>query len=506
MCLLSRARHSISYQTKKEDIDIPNGIPKTLSFGNGHVTATTLTNRQWLDTTVTQKTGPGIVVNLNYDYDGLANVTKITNTLDTTDTQTITYDGLDRLLTAGTASLAYDATGNLTSYTTPAGTLSYGYSDQRLATVTGRLSRSYLYDAYGHTVSDGTRTLSFDDAGNLRTAGLTSYDYDCRNQRIRTRAPGGIETTSFTGHQGLLLGEYAPDGSVTREYAYLGTRLLALIDHDSLGSERTTTLHPNALGSPVAATDSTGALLWKETYHPYGERKQKPPNATNNPRWYTGHPEDPETGLVYAGARYYDPVIGRFLSTDPVSFTEKNLHSFNRYGYGNNNPYKYIDPDGREVRLQWHVVALGDYHTLVRITPENQARYANDPRFSNIDDNGRHYATMGAGPVSGRLVSDFNRERDAEPHEGGSIIQPPKGLNEDKFIDRLIGLDAKYADNLDYDLYPANPQDQKWWRADDGYNSNSYTSGLLGASGVLAPRLPVSTPGWDKPVPQEYFR
>ena len=44
-------------------------------------------------------------------------------------------------------------------------------------------------------------------------------------------------------------------------------------------------------------------------------------------------------------ARYYDPVIGRFYSNDPVGFN--NIHNFNRYTYANNNPYKYIDPDGR---------------------------------------------------------------------------------------------------------------------------------------------------------------
>jgi len=44
-------------------------------------------------------------------------------------------------------------------------------------------------------------------------------------------------------------------------------------------------------------------------------------------------------------ARYYDPVIGRFLSNDPVGF--RDVHSFNRYAYANNNPYKYTDPDGR---------------------------------------------------------------------------------------------------------------------------------------------------------------
>jgi uncharacterized protein RhaS with RHS repeats len=55
-------------------------------------------------------------------------------------------------------------------------------------------------------------------------------------------------------------------------------------------------------------------------------------------------------------ARYYDPVIGRFYSNDPVDALGHlgragGIHGFNRYAYANNNPYKYIDPDGREVRL-----------------------------------------------------------------------------------------------------------------------------------------------------------
>lgn len=42
--------------------------------------------------------------------------------------------------------------------------------------------------------------------------------------------------------------------------------------------------------------------------------------------------------------RYYDPVIGRFYSNDPVGV--RDTHSFNRYAYANNNPYKYVDPFG----------------------------------------------------------------------------------------------------------------------------------------------------------------
>jgi RHS repeat-associated protein len=100
----------------------------------------------------------------------------------------------------------------------------------------------------------------------------------------------------------------------------------------------------------VAATDEDGNVVWRESYRPYGERINHQPAAGPHTRWYTGHPQDEDTGLIYAGARYYDPVVGRFLAVDPVEFQEDNLHSFNRYAYGNNNPYAHIDLDGREAQ------------------------------------------------------------------------------------------------------------------------------------------------------------
>ena len=106
-------------------------------------------------------------------------------------------------------------------------------------------------------------------------------------------------------------------------------------------SETVTYYHNDALGSPVAATDASGNLLWRETYRPYGER------------------QDPETGLVYMGSRYYDPRLGRFLSIDPVEPDENNLHSLNRYAYANNNPYKFTDPDGQIAETIIDVVSLG---------------------------------------------------------------------------------------------------------------------------------------------------
>jgi len=104
--------------------------------------------------------------------------------------------------------------------------------------------------------------------------------------------------------------------------------------------------HTDIAGTPLAATDASGNLLWKESYRPYGERLKKQDGGTNA-MWFSGKPQDDETGLSYFGARYYDPVIGRFTGMDPNGFVESNIHSFNQYAYGNNNPYKFVDPNGR---------------------------------------------------------------------------------------------------------------------------------------------------------------
>ncbi|NMM42158.1 RHS repeat-associated core domain-containing protein [Pseudoalteromonas arctica] len=79
-------------------------------------------------------------------------------------------------------------------------------------------------------------------------------------------------------------------------------------------------------------------------------------------------------------ARYYDPVIGRFYSNDPVGFTG-DITSFNRYSYVGNNPYKYTDPDGRsrrpklpkEVRRD-NVVSQAVGEAIVEVLPDGPVK------------------------------------------------------------------------------------------------------------------------------------
>jgi RHS repeat-associated protein len=110
---------------------------------------------------------------------------------------------------------------------------------------------------------------------------------------------------------------------------------------------RTTYYHTDALGSVVAASDQSGALLWRKQYAPFGEQLDSSSGAGAAERLaYTGKQHDNVLGLTYFGARHYDPHIGRFVSVDPAGFDPSNPASFNRYAYVNNNPYKYVDPDG----------------------------------------------------------------------------------------------------------------------------------------------------------------
>jgi len=97
-------------------------------------------------------------------------------------------------------------------------------------------------------------------------------------------------------------------------------------------------------GTPLAEADASGNITATFDYAPYGSQALgTPPDGPG----YTGHVNDPESGLVYMQARYYDPAVGRFVSTDPVGPGVGNVFNFNRFAYANNNPVVNMDPDGR---------------------------------------------------------------------------------------------------------------------------------------------------------------
>jgi len=115
-------------------------------------------------------------------------------------------------------------------------------------------------------------------------------------------------------------------------------------------------LHDN-LGGIQSVLDDKGNVVCTNDYLPYGEERNGDcMNKDEEDYGFTGKEKDEETGLMYYGARYYDPVIGRFTSMDPVTLGEgskslksvlKNPQTLNPYSYTLNNPLRYTDPTGK---------------------------------------------------------------------------------------------------------------------------------------------------------------
>jgi RHS repeat-associated protein len=118
--------------------------------------------------------------------------------------------------------------------------------------------------------------------------------------------------------------------------------------------------HLDAIGNVRAVSDASGAVVERHDYLPFGEEcttgacASNPQLGAGTPRKFTGKERDAETGLDYFGARYYGSKIARFTTTDPAYTMAENVvdpQRWNRYAYVRNNPLRYTDPDGRELRL-----------------------------------------------------------------------------------------------------------------------------------------------------------
>ena len=121
----------------------------------------------------------------------------------------------------------------------------------------------------------------------------------------------------------------------------LGCALLSI----SSAAKDVTYFYTDQQGTVLATTDAAGNLLRRSDNKPFGSPILDSP--VDGPG-FTGHIEDSDTAFVYMQQRYYDPGIGRFVSTDPQSVDSRLALNFNRYRYGANNPFSFTDPDVRQ--------------------------------------------------------------------------------------------------------------------------------------------------------------
>lgn len=112
-----------------------------------------------------------------------------------------------------------------------------------------------------------------------------------------------------------------------RAVALLG--LMAGVAH---ATETVTYYYTSPQGTVLATADAAGNITSTADYRPYGTQALGAPSAGPG---YAGHVNDPDSGLIYMQARYYDPTIGRFLSVDPHESKAASPAGFNRFAYAN---------------------------------------------------------------------------------------------------------------------------------------------------------------------------
>ncbi|MDR6842185.1 RHS repeat-associated core domain-containing protein [Pseudoxanthomonas sacheonensis] len=344
----------------------PNGTIKQFTYGNGIVHTMTQNARQLPSRSTDSVTG-STPLDLGYAYDKHANVSGVTDYVTgARQTRGMTYDNLDRLTQTtssmfGTAAYGYNVLDNLTTVNVAGGNKARNHAyvydaNNRLANVTTGVGGPTViglgYDVQGNLANKSGVLYSFDYGNRLRTvtdsvaAKTSTYAYDGLGRRVKDVVNGLAKHSQYTQNGQLVMvgDDRATDVS---EYVYLQGSLLAIRVRDVPTATYTTKYqHTDALGTPIAVTSQSRTLLETSEYEPFGQQVNRVGAAKDGPG-YTGHVQDGATGLTYMQQRYYDPILGRFLSGDPVGVSPINALNFNRYWYASNNPYKNTDPDGR---------------------------------------------------------------------------------------------------------------------------------------------------------------
>ncbi|RZU37624.1 RHS repeat-associated protein [Streptomyces sp. BK022] len=376
--------------------------PQQFTYGtSGNFAQQTLsyddqTHRLAGSTTVT-RSGAAIADQTKYSYQPSGNVNKITDKLETgqTDTQCFDYDWAQRLKAAWTAtdgctatptpgnsatvggpspywqSWTFDATGarqsqvdhNTSGDTSLDATASYtpfaagsNHPAHAVAQVNrttptdpaSNTSNTYTYDDNGNvqtrTTRAGTDTFTYDDEDKLAklsstgSAGDTTYQYGADGSLLLRRGPDG--TTLYTGDEEITLKKNASSADGVRYISLAGETVAT---HSSDG--HFTYLIPDRQGTGTLTIDAQTQQVVRRQYKPFGETRDQTGPWTAGQRGYVGGTQDDNTGLTNLGAREYDPTIGRFLSPDPL-LVPGAPQSWNAYDYADDTPVTTSDPTG----------------------------------------------------------------------------------------------------------------------------------------------------------------
>jgi len=384
-----------------------------------------------------------------YAYDGAGNVQAM-------GTDLFAYDLVSRLTEADLQTVAkgqsysYDSFGNLTDITTTEG----GVPTARpigVSAATNRLTGAG-YDAAGNVTSLFTLApLTYDPFNrvtHLTGTGVNrSFLYDTSDNRIAIIDHlEGTEEWHLRGLHDKVVRSFksTEEGwQWEKDWVYREGQLVGSSHH-----ARWREYHHDHLGSPRLVTGPIGLTVAEYHPFPFGEMASAtgPAVDSGEPLFrYTGHERDEncKTGncaqegqddLDYMLARFYSPVVGRFLGVDPVGGRLKVPGSWNRYSYVLYNPQKYVDPSGEEIKF-------------VDFTSDELEELLEDLKdFTGneyyIDDEGR-LQLRSSGEAGSQTATDFLNEAigaeetyEVSPTDAGNVFDRRTGkimINPDRF-------------------------------------------------------------------------
>ena len=164
-----------------------------------------------------------------------------------------------------------------------------------------------------------------------------------------------IYTSGKTTQTRIYAGDFerlTQNGTTTSyQYIYSPDGLVGIYVKPSNGTAEMHYAVTDHLGSLLALYKSNFTQTYAASYDAWGKQTISK-NAINLRRGFTMHEHWNELDLIDMNGRFYDPVLGRFLSPDPYVQDMTNPQNFNRYSYCLNNPLKYTDPSGEF----WHIV------------------------------------------------------------------------------------------------------------------------------------------------------
>jgi RHS repeat-associated protein len=281
---------------------LPDGIRQTIQYDE----ADRITQIQYLKPDAT------LIDTIAYTYDADGNRTTKTSSVESVRETpfTATYNEANRLTsitftdTSETYTLAYDGSGNLTSKTGASGTTIYSWDGRnRLTEISGPGSTAtFQYDARGRRVG--------------KTVNGTAMQYVYDGPQVIGELTNGVPSAAIL--TGLRVDE------VVARYSQAGNRSYLT----------------DALGSVIAQARDGQSIQNYYAYTPYGESVALGDDEGNAIQ-YTAREND-QTGLYFYQARYYDPVLKRFISEDPIGL----LGGGNLYAYVYGNPTGLVDPEG----------------------------------------------------------------------------------------------------------------------------------------------------------------